>query len=178
MSDTISTSVNAASIFSAEESCGLPPKRKDMLGTRLVRFRNQSRVGWPIFLAVNVSPSDSNVEGCEGSLFGCDLQRCWSTINNRYEVGFPSNAIKSSSAPELARLELGPPVEISAALRKNIIQSQRFASWVSLGSDARTTIMEIMALQLSGYCEEVRRGRPVEFRFYIAGRENEQNRCE
>ena len=31
MSETISTSVNAASIFSAEESWGLPPKRKDIL---------------------------------------------------------------------------------------------------------------------------------------------------
>lgn len=32
MSDTISTSVSAAAIFSAEESCGRPPKRKDIVG--------------------------------------------------------------------------------------------------------------------------------------------------
>lgn len=31
MSDTISTSVSAAAIFSAEESWGLPPKRKDIV---------------------------------------------------------------------------------------------------------------------------------------------------
>lgn len=30
MSDTISTSVSAAAIFSAEESWGRPPKRKDI----------------------------------------------------------------------------------------------------------------------------------------------------
>ena len=32
MSEIISTSVSAAAIFSAEESCGFPPKRKDILG--------------------------------------------------------------------------------------------------------------------------------------------------
>ena len=31
MSETISTSVSAAAIFSAEESCGRPPKRNDIL---------------------------------------------------------------------------------------------------------------------------------------------------
>lgn len=31
MSDTISTSVSAAAIFSAEESWGRPPKRKDIM---------------------------------------------------------------------------------------------------------------------------------------------------
>ena len=35
MSDTISTSVSAAAIFSADESWGRPPKRKDMIATRI-----------------------------------------------------------------------------------------------------------------------------------------------
>ena len=34
MSDTISTSVSAAAIFSAEESWGRPPKRKDIFERR------------------------------------------------------------------------------------------------------------------------------------------------
>ena len=33
MSDIISTSVSAFDIFSADESCGLPPKRNDILAT-------------------------------------------------------------------------------------------------------------------------------------------------
>ncbi len=40
MSETISNSVSAAAIFSALESCGRPPNRKDMLkiwGSRAVR---------------------------------------------------------------------------------------------------------------------------------------------
>ena len=32
ISEIISTSVSAAAIFSADESCGLPPKRKDIAG--------------------------------------------------------------------------------------------------------------------------------------------------
>lgn len=35
ISDIISTSVSAAAIFSAEESCGRPPKRKDIVCERL-----------------------------------------------------------------------------------------------------------------------------------------------
>lgn len=31
MSETISTSSSAAAIFSADDSCGRPPKRKDMV---------------------------------------------------------------------------------------------------------------------------------------------------
>ena len=35
MSETISTSVSAAAIFSADESWGRPPKRKDMFAARV-----------------------------------------------------------------------------------------------------------------------------------------------
>ena len=38
MSETISTSVSAAAIFSAEESWGRPPKRKDMLRSVQIGF--------------------------------------------------------------------------------------------------------------------------------------------
>lgn len=34
MSETISTSSSAAAIFSADESCGLAPNKKDMVVTR------------------------------------------------------------------------------------------------------------------------------------------------
>lgn len=38
MSETISTSVSAAAIFSADESWGRPPKRKDMIAARVDRY--------------------------------------------------------------------------------------------------------------------------------------------
>jgi hypothetical protein len=48
MSETISTSVNAASIFSADESCGLLPNRNDMLREGMWSEEVQAAilVGW------------------------------------------------------------------------------------------------------------------------------------
>lgn len=42
MSDTMSISASACAIFCSEESCGLPPKRKDILN--LFSFRDSSLV--------------------------------------------------------------------------------------------------------------------------------------